>query len=959
MTSVFQSTLIPPHLNILLVEDCTEDVEIIQNMLLESNLRGNINFTHVIRLQEPIENLIDQVFDVILLAISLSDSQSFDTFLKLQKCGINIPVVILTADDEELAIELIAAGAQDYLVKGQLDSRLLMRTLQCAIVRHKRQAEGKKKTDKVLVQKQLKASKKILNYTINAVADPIFVKDQQHLWILLNDAFCKLIGGKREELLGKSDYDFFPKEQADIFRENDEQVFRTGEENISEEIFTDSNGERHILSTKKTVFENPDRSKVIVGIIRDITEERQKQTLVKNIPGAIYRGHYNLHWTMEFISDEIEGISGYAAADFMCKNNLCLVNIIHDIDTEMVDRKIKAAIASKQPYYLEYRIICADGATRWVSERGRPTYNAEGQVLWLDGVMFDITDRKQAELTLRQVTQAVDSASDAIAIANLEGYSIYHNLAFIQRYGYTVEELNNSGGPAVVYTKYQELRKLFIVLRKGLSWSGDIQLKAKNGEIIETQLRADCIKDSNNQPIGMMVIIADLTELKRTESALKLSQERLQLALFGSSLGLWDWNIATGEYYFDSQWKAMLGYAETEIENSIKSWENLLHPEDKLTVMAALNLHFEDRTNIYQVEFRMLNKSGNWQWIMALGKVVEYDEWGGPLRMNGTHQDISDRKQTELALQESEARERLKALQLEIAINKLRTTQSQLVQNEKMVSLGQLVAGVAHEINNPISFIHGNLAPARSYTLDLLALIKIYQYHYPIPPAGVLDKIEEIDLDYLAEDLPKLFNSMRVGTERIVEIVKSLRNFSRLDESAGKSVNIHEGIDSSLMILQNRLKSHSSRPGIQVVKDYQQLPNVECFPGQLNQVFMNILINAIDALEERDTQREIEECDRDPSTITIRTYPAADGFVAVSIADNGGGIPESVKSRLFDPFFTTKPVGKGTGLGLSISHSIIVDRHNGKLSCISTVGEGSEFLVEIPVQQNLTDMSLP
>jgi PAS domain S-box-containing protein len=568
--------------------------------------------------------------------------------------------------------------------------------------------------------------------------------------------------------------------------------------------------------------------------------------------------------------------------------------------------------------------------------------------------MFDITNRKQAELTLQQVTQAVDSASEAIAIANLDGYSIYHNLAFIQRYGYTVEELNNSGGPAVMYTKYQELRRLFIVLRKGLSWSGEIQLKAKNGEIIETQLRANCIKDSSNQPIGMMAIIADLTELKRTESALKLSQERLQLAVFGSSLGLWDWNIATGETYFDSQWKAMIGYEEHEIENNVKSWENLLHPEDKIKVMAALNSYFEGENDIYKIEFRMLNKSGNWQWIMALGKVVEYDEWGAPLRMNGTHQDISDRKQAEFALQESEARERSKALELETAIKQLKTTQSQLVQNEKMVSLGQLVAGVAHEINNPISFIHCNLGPARRYTLDLLSLIKTYQDNYPNPAASVVEKIQEIDLDYARADLPKLFSSMRVGTERIVEIVKSLRNFSRLDESAGKSVDIHEGIDSSLMILQNRLKSHSNSAGIQVIKDYQQLQNVECFPGLLNQVFMNILINAIDALEERDNQETMQECDRPPSTITIRTYLTAVGFVAVSIADNGGGIPESVRSRLFDPFFTTKPVGKGTGLGLSISHSIIVDRHGGKLSCTSTVGEGSEFLVEIPVQQNLT-----
>ncbi|WP_341735614.1 PAS domain-containing protein [Microcoleus sp. CAWBG640] len=251
----------------------------------------------------------------------------------------------------------------------------------------------------------------------------------------------------------------------------------------------------------------------------------------------------------------------------------------------------------------------------------------------------------------------------------------------------------------------------------------------------------------------MMAIIADLTELKRTESALKLSQERLQLAVFGSSLGLWDWNIATGATYFDSQWKAMIsnpvtselfislislcvlcvlvrlnhsdaagndmiGYEENEIENNVKYWEDLLHPEDKVKVMAALNSYFEGENDIYKIEFRMLNKSGNWQWIMALGKVVEYDEWGAPLRMNGTHQDISDRKQAEFALQESEARERSKALELETAIKQLKTTQSQLVQNEKMVSLGQLVAGVAHEINNPISFIHCNLGPARRYTFS-------------------------------------------------------------------------------------------------------------------------------------------------------------------------------------------------------------------------------------------------
>ena len=1665
MTSVFESTLTPACLKILLVEDCAEDAELIQELLSDPQLGQSIDVTNVVRLWEAIEILSDKIFDVILLDISLPDSPKFNTFFRLQDCGINIPIVILTAaDDEELAVELIAAGAQDYLVKRQVDSRLLVRTLKCAIARQKRQAEWQKSqekyqqvvdnikevvfetntagnwtflnpawteitgftvdeslgtsclsyihsedqyqylnsfrgqrqnqqasccyqsryitkngeirwvevqeffmlggngeaqgttgtihdiTDKILALSELEASKKFLNYTIDAVADPLFVKDEQHRWILLNDAFCKLIGKQREELLGKSDYDFFPKQEAEIFWHTDQQVFTTGKENESEEIFTDANGTKHILFTKKTVFENTDGSKILVGIIRDITEDRRKQlaqqesearlrqlaanlpgiiyqfrlsadgkksfpyissgsrdlfelapekiqqnpqllfsfihpddsqkfeesiavsaanmqpwqqewraivpsgkvkwmqggssrpervdcpteigqegdivwegmvlditdlkqaeaalresearlrSLVENIPGAICRSLYDAEWTIVFISDEIEVISGYPAVDFIGNNRLSFATIVHEADKKMVDRQISTAVESKQPYNLEYRIVRADGAVRWMSERGRPTYNLEGLVLWLDRAIFDITDRKQAELTLCLVTQAVDSASDAIAIADLDGYSVYHNQAFIQRYGYTVEELNNAGGPAVMYPKSQDLRKLFRVMRKGFSWESEIEIKSKNGDIIETFLRANCIKDSASQPIGMIAIIADLTEIKRTESALKISEERLQLAVSGSSLGLWDWNIATGETYFDFYWKSMLGYAETEIENNLKSWESLVHPEDRVKVMECLNSYLEGETDIYEFEFRMLNKAGNWQWILAMGKVVEYDEWGAPLRITGTHKDISarvaaeaektqliaslqqlaeqlqaaqkiarignwefdreagvitwseelfrvygrelnrpptmeelleqihpddkerfaevvqkamtegtaydidhricfpsgeirhvnakgqavknefgqvvrlfgtamdishrkkaeialqeseqrfravfeqaaigivkvwrdgqflnanqgfcnivcyselelksrnvgdishpedvaadvesrdrllageicnysiekrfirkdgsfvwtnmtvslvrdgfgepsyviaviedisarklaeailgqqlkrerlvikmlerirsslnleeiltktvaevrqflqtdrtviyrfnpdwsgfitvesvnqnwqsiqgitikdscfedsyasayedgrplavddiykaglsqcyidllsqfqvranlvvpilqseklwglliahecagprhwleieveclkqisvqlaiaiqqsmlfeqaqseiaDRKQAESALQESEARERSKALELEAAINKLRTTQAQLVQNEKMVSLGQLVAGVAHEINNPLSFIHCNLNPARNYTLDLLELIKIYQHYCPNPPARVLEKIDEIDLDYIAEDCPKLFNSMQVGTERIVEIVKSLRNFSRLDESAGKLVNIHEGIDSTLMILQNRLKSHSSQE-IQIVKDYQLLPQIECFPGELNQVFMNILMNAIDALEERDKQRSIEECDRHPSTIAIRSYQAAAGFVAVSIADNGRGIPESVRSRLFDPFFTTKPVGKGTGLGLSISHSIIVDRHGGRLSCISTPGEGAEFLIEIPVRPNLT-----
>ncbi|XWK86564.1 MAG: ATP-binding protein [Phormidium sp.] len=298
--------------------------------------------------------------------------------------------------------------------------------------------------------------------------------------------------------------------------------------------------------------------------------------------------------------------------------------------------------------------------------------------------------------------------------------------------------------------------------------------------------------------------------------------------------------------------------------------------------------------------------------------------------------------QLAIALNQAElyAQSRERTQQLETALQELQQTQTQLIQSEKMSSLGQMVAGVAHEINNPVSFIYGNIQPATEYIQDLLKLLKLYQFNYPIPAPEIQMEAEAMDLEFLVEDLPKLLTSMKVGATRIKDIVQSLRIFSRLDEADMKVVDIHEGIDSTIMILEHRLKAKFQFSGISVIKKYAKLPLVECYPGQLNQVFMNILANAIDALE---TQTE-------PRNITISTQ-AKNQLIIISIADNGAGMPKDVKSKIFDPFFTTKSVGKGTGLGLSISHSIIVEKHNGNLKCNSELGKGTEFIIEIPVRQ--------
>jgi signal transduction histidine kinase len=299
--------------------------------------------------------------------------------------------------------------------------------------------------------------------------------------------------------------------------------------------------------------------------------------------------------------------------------------------------------------------------------------------------------------------------------------------------------------------------------------------------------------------------------------------------------------------------------------------------------------------------------------------------------------EISERKQAESELQK--------------ALKELKSTQAQLIQTEKMSSLGQLVAGVAHEINNPVNFISGNIVHASEYTQQLLELVRLYQKEFPNYGHKIQEKIEDIDLEFMLDDLPKILNSMKMGSKRIQQIVLSLRTFSHLDEADMKEVDIHEGIDSTLLILQNRLKAKPEHPKIEIIKEYGKLPLVECYAGQLNQVFMNVINNAIDALDMCNAKLSPQEIESNPSKIIISTKVVSDNRVVVRIVDNGPGMTQEVKKKLFDPFFTTKPVGQGTGLGLSISYQIVVQKHSGVLQCESEIGKGTEFWIEIPLHQ--------
>ena len=405
----------------------------------------------------------------------------------------------------------------------------------------------------------------------------------------------------------------------------------------------------------------------------------------------------------------------------------------------------------------------------------------------------------------------------------------------------------------------------------------------------------------------------------------------------------------------------------THVQNFYRPGDSTPLAIENFPLVRAMQGEAVDTTELYV----HLPEQTDGTWLSITARSLRDDE--GNLRgAVAVFHNITHIKHTEAALRESEAQSREQAAKLEQALNELRKTQAQLVHTEKMSSLGQLVAGVAHEINNPINFIYGNINPAQHYIADLLNLLQLYQQVYPNPAPMIQAEITKIDLDFVKQDLPQLLRSLQMGADRIRQIVLSLRNFSRLDEAEMKEVDIHEGIDNTLLILQNRLKGNAKCPEIQLIKQYGDLPLVECYAGQLNQVFMNILSNAIDALEEHQSQRAKGDSQKSgfalinlnskrtrkqqssselnvQPTIWIQTNLIAGDHALIRIRNNGPSIPPEVISRLFDPFFTTKPVGQGTGLGLYISYQIITDKHGGILKCISQPNQGVEFWIEIPI----------
>ncbi|MEG4529906.1 PAS domain S-box protein [Microcoleus sp. D2_18a_D3] len=557
-------------------------------------------------------------------------------------------------------------------------------------------------------------------------------------------------------------------------------------------------------------------------------------------------------------------------------------------------------------------------------------------------------DLKASESRFRNV---IEKNADGIAIVNKRGLVCFANPSAEALFNCKAEELLGQAffGNLVVEVSACDLEMATdIIPQVG-------KTEAPGTRVVQTEVEA-IRKQKANAVVEMRVVetewdgemaylatLRDITDRKRAEEMLWLYDR----AIAATSTGVTISDATDPEnpiIYCNPAFESMTGYRRQEI---IGKNGRFLHGSDTDPAAVEIIRQALQTESECKVILKNYRKDGTAFWNCFSISPVR-DRMGKLTHFIGVQRDITERKQAEEALHNSEAQSREQAAQLAATLEQLKATNSQLVQSEKMSSLGLLLAGVAHEINNPVSFIYGNLAHLTNYTQDLFGHLELYQQHYPNPVAEIQQAREKNDLDFLAEDLPKILSSMSVGVERICQIVQSLRNFSRHDDSQMKPINLHEGIDSTLLILNHRLKGNGEKPPIQIVKQYGELPTVECFAGPINQVFMNILSNAIDALEDANSRRNCQEMAEKPSQIRIGTEVAGN-FVEIKIADNGPGIPEQVKQQIFDTFFTTKPIGKGTGMGLSISYQIIVERHKGELYCTSELGKGTEFTIKIPI----------
>lgn len=673
--------------------------------------------------------------------------------------------------------------------------------------------------------------------------------------------------------------------------------------------------------------------------------EAKVQKLAANVPGMLYQFQLCADGSMTFpyVSSGCYEIYDLKPEQIEADASL-IFSRAHPNDLKAFKMSMEISVKNVEPWEHEGRIVLPGGNIKWIKSRARPEKLQNGTILW-HGFVLDITERKQAEKALllsNAMLQAQQEAAiDGILVVDENQNILSCNQRFVELWQIPQSVINTKDENQFLVSIVDKFTNVGKFINEVENLSNDVEKSIRDeidlGDGRTFERYCAPISSLKGEYFGRVWYFRDITERKLAEQSLLRTNSILQAQQEASIDGI----LVVDEYResisynqrFLELWEINRSVIDTGKHEQIFAamLEKLDKPEEFVSTLEYIFKYPEKscRNEIY------LKNGKTFERYIASVNSLDGNNYGKIFYFR----DITERKQAEAKL-------RQQTQELENTLLQLQRTQVQLIQSEKMSSLGQLVAGIAHEINNPVNFIDANLIYTQEYFEDLLKLIEIYQRNFP-ESIEAKEFIQEIEFDYLLEDLPSIIKSMKTGAERIAQIVLSLRTFSRLDEAELKKVDIHESIDSTLMILQNSLETQPHRAAIIITKEFGDIPLIECYAGKLNQVFLNILNNAIDALEEAIKNNQISE--NEYPQIRILTKLIGQNIVQISIIDNGYGIPEDNLSRLFDPFFTTKPVGKGTGLGLSMSYQIIVEQHDGQLNCISTLGEGTEFQIQIPV----------
>jgi two-component system NtrC family sensor kinase len=842
-------------------------------------------------------------------------------------------------------------------------------------------------TERKRTEENLRNTQDFLNAVLQNLPISVFIKDAvEQKFIYWNTASEELFGYSRDEVMLNKAADLLDSEQANYFQAQDLEVLATRKcvDLPEETIQLPRRGKRIVHKKKVPLFDESGAPKYILGIAEDITESKKTETELSRLAIVAQKTQKGVIITdaqgcIEWVNEGFTRISGYVLEEMQGKKP---GEVLQGPQTDPVTiAQLRKALATGVPFNQEIYNYSKDGRGYWVALSIAPIYQETGELEGFIAVQTDITERKQAEATVRESESyyrcIVETASEGVWMFDAESITTFANCRMAEMLGYTVEEMLGRSLFEFIDPESREIAESYVQRRRqGIRERHDFRFTRKDGSHLWAIVSATPTFDAEGKFSGVLRMITDISDRKQAEAELRQTLQELEFEKFALDQSAIVSN--TNEFgvitYVNDQFCEQFKYSREELIGKTHRLVNSgYHPADFFKQLWSTIR----QGKVWRGEMKNQAKDGTLFWLDTT--IVPFlNSSGEPHQYVAIRKDITQRKHAEEAVRLSESQLRTKNQELAKALRDVQKTQSMMVQNEKMVSLGQLVAGVAHEINNPVSFIYGNVMHADDYFQDLLKMLQLYQQEYPRPTPAIQQEIDNIDLNFLLTDLPNLLNSMKMGAERIRQIVLSLKNFSRLDEAEQKQVDIHEGIESTLLILQHRFKETAGHPKITLLKEFGNLPRVQCYAGQLNQVFMNIIGNAIDALEEametgqwadgelapipycpsptlrictdvKYEQDALMQADSAVSDDSIR-HPS---HIVIRIADNGPGIPVDVHERLFDPFFTTKEPGKGTGLGLSISYQIVVEKHGGRLKCNSAPGQGTEFAIEIPVSKRV------